>query len=49
VAKIAKNGLSVEHPIPGDELSVIKRHLKARAAEFRGCAIPAYINDRVSQ
>src|SRR2546423_14652659 len=27
----AKNGLSVEHPIPGDELRAIKRYLAARA------------------
>ena len=25
-----KNGLSVEHPIPGDELRAIKRYLKER-------------------
>jgi site-specific recombinase XerD len=27
----AKNGLSVEHPIPGDELRAIKRYLSGRA------------------
>jgi type 1 fimbriae regulatory protein FimB len=29
-ARRAKNGLSVEHPIPGDELRAIKRYLASR-------------------
>ena len=32
--KRAKNGLSVEHPIPGDELRAIKRYLASRSDQL---------------
>ena len=37
----AKNGLSVEHPIPGDELRAIKRYWPAARTAFPGCSSPS--------
>ena len=36
-----KNGLSVEHPIAGDELRVIKRYLATRRISCPGCSCPS--------
>ena len=36
-----KNSLSVEHPIPGDELRAIKRYLATRTTSCPGCSSPS--------
>ena len=35
-----KNGLSVEHPMAGDELRTVKRYLATRAVDRRGIGTP---------